>query len=603
MQSLNTNLMKQSVKAGRRIDFFFQYFVMFLLIILCVFQYNIRKIYGFSIYPDEFGYWACAAEWLHYDWSEVASLGSYYSFGYSLILTPILWLCKDGLTAYRIAIFINVVLQCISMGLLWKIFSKISLQTSNSTNQKMQILFATGVAVFYPAWSFYTQMTLAEALLTFLYILICYLLFCFLEKPKGITLVVLVCSFLYIHFVHMRTIGIILAAVGVMLLYAWNNRSYRKRIIATLLLCIIAFSLGMWCKEIIQQNVFALADTSYLNVNDYAGQSRTLQTIFTIQGFKQLLFSICGKLYYLAMASFGLLYPAVGYLIQQSVNCLRYIVKKEIPAPIQWLSLFLLLSIMGQLLISSIYMMNPGRLDGIVYGRYNDFLVPIVMGIGVLTLSTQKKSVKQLLVALGTSTVLFALSFYTMLQSDATAMQGYFAAGISYLSNDYHYEIVPEFSKAYLFGILLICGMYLCIYVGKKSEKIPLVMGTVLLVEIALMMCLGRKYSYYFGEINYQDLKVYEYINTYETSQPIGSNDEVRITYLYRDELPFIDLIQFMLLDNSVSVIKEADIAENKPEWNTDFLILDSKSEYLEEWKTDYEECIESENFVLFRMD
>ena len=49
--------------------------------ILAVFFYGIGRVYGFSLFPDEFGYWASAAKAAGYDWSEISSLGSYYSFG------------------------------------------------------------------------------------------------------------------------------------------------------------------------------------------------------------------------------------------------------------------------------------------------------------------------------------------------------------------------------------------------------------------------------------------------------------------------------------------------------------------------------------------
>ena len=38
-----------------------RYAVFFMLLLFCFFQFSIRKIYGFSIFPDEFSYWAQAA--------------------------------------------------------------------------------------------------------------------------------------------------------------------------------------------------------------------------------------------------------------------------------------------------------------------------------------------------------------------------------------------------------------------------------------------------------------------------------------------------------------------------------------------------------------
>ncbi len=125
MQSSSTNLMKSVMEAGRRKCFFFQYLLLFAVLIFCIHQYSIHKIFGFSLYPDEFGYWASAAGWVGYDWSGAASIGSYYSFGYSLVLAPILKLCRDGVLAYRVAVTVNMLLQCICIGLLWGIFRRL----------------------------------------------------------------------------------------------------------------------------------------------------------------------------------------------------------------------------------------------------------------------------------------------------------------------------------------------------------------------------------------------------------------------------------------------------------------------------------------------
>ena len=101
------------------------YFLFIALLIFCIFQYGIRKICGFTMYPDEFGYWASAAEAAGYDWSEVASLGSYYSFGYSLILLPILKLFGGGVLAYRAAIAVNMLCMLGGMLLLLGLMKKL----------------------------------------------------------------------------------------------------------------------------------------------------------------------------------------------------------------------------------------------------------------------------------------------------------------------------------------------------------------------------------------------------------------------------------------------------------------------------------------------
>lgn len=69
-------------------------FIVTAVILLCFYGFGIGSIYGFSIFPDEFAYWAYAAGMSGYDWSDITSLGSYYSYGYSLVLFPVFLFCK-----------------------------------------------------------------------------------------------------------------------------------------------------------------------------------------------------------------------------------------------------------------------------------------------------------------------------------------------------------------------------------------------------------------------------------------------------------------------------------------------------------------------------
>lgn len=612
MQSLNTNLMKISMKSGRRDILFSWYFVLFILLILCFFQYSIQKIYGLSIYPDEFGYWASAAQWIGYDWSEIASLGSYYSYGYSVILCPILFFCKNGIGAYRTAVAVNMILQCVSVLLLWGILKRF-LIWFDSDKKDMQVLFAVSTAVFYPVWTFYMQMTLTEALLTFLYVLICYLFVIFLEKPKLISAMLLILALLYLYFVHMRTVGVVIAAVLTLFMYAWKTPSERKKLIICVCFFLLGAGVGAWIKATITDSVYAAADAGKLAGNDYVGQIGKIKTFFELEGIFRLLVSCIGKVYYLGMASFGLFYVAVGHLIKEFWGFVPILVKKgknisEISKK-QWISLFLLLSIIGQILITAIFMINIERLDGIVYGRYNDYMLPVFIGLGVLVVFQSKHPIRQLLVNIGISFGLFIISLWVALDSGLTRMQGYFAAGISYVSDEFDYQIVPEFCKAFAFSILLMIVTTGCICFGRKKEKGIVAIAIVLFIEVALTFCLSNKYIYPFNEANYEKLQIYEYIEEYQSeNNAANASSSMQVYYLYNDGQTYIDLIQFAMQEQSLTVIKEKEILEKKdnrqafyeclPEES--FLIVDVSSSYLEELEAVYEKCVESNDFVLF---
>ena len=134
--------------------------ILFVLLMFCVACHGISKSYGFYFPADEFGYWSHAARLAGYDWSDIESLGSYYSCGYSLILLPVFLVFKDGVIAYRAALFVNFVLLAVCFFIL----------------QKMGKTFSAAVAAFYPTWLFYAGTTFAEILLVTLYLVICLLL-------------------------------------------------------------------------------------------------------------------------------------------------------------------------------------------------------------------------------------------------------------------------------------------------------------------------------------------------------------------------------------------------------------------------------------------
>lgn len=603
-------------KAGGGRDSFSRCLFFIILLIFCIFELNIHKIYGFCAYPDEFGYWASAAAWIGYDWSQTASIGYYYSFGYSLLLMPVLKFFKDSVAAYRAAVTLNMLLQCAASALLLGIFriwysgKRWSLQEIPKV--KNRILLAAGCAVFYPAWTFYVQMTLTEALLTFLYVLICFQLLLFLKKPKMSGAVFLALSFLYLYFVHMRTVGVAAAGILTLSAFAWKKPSSRKPLLAGMIVFILGLAGGLWLKSWVTDNVYAAADAAMLAVNDYAGQFGKIKSLFTLQGIRKLFLSCAGKLYYLGIASFGLLYPAVYGCLRESAKLFAGVREKHenCPEPERtmaeekgYFSLFALLSLCGQFLVTAVGAMEPGRLDGIVYGRYNEYLLPLLLGIGLLTFCDLRHKLREFLLSVVCSAVLFGITYLNTLHSGLTAMQGYFCTGLSYLADDWHYDIRSDPVKAFLLEILLMVFVRGCAYAGshmKKNASGLSVMGVVFAVEILLAVCLQKKYTWLFNDVDYYNLQIYEYIQAH-------GSEEDQVSYLYGGGLPYIDLIQFAMRERQVEIITMPDTGDAGtlerilPEEG--FLIVDYGCPYLEALEEIYVRCEESKAFVLLRAE
>lgn len=477
--------------------------------------------------------------------------------------------------------------------------------------KKMQIVLATGVSVFYPAWTFYMQMTLTEALLAFLYVFICYQFVLLLEESKTrnvmIRMVLLSIAFLYLHFVHMRTVGVVAAALLVLICYLWSKPEYRKLLPVAGIVLIIGVVIGLSVKGTVVERVYATAEAENLAANDYSGRLRSLKDILTINGVEQFLQSCVGKLYYLGMSSFGLFYSAIGVCIRRSFGLLYALFRRnaaEKRSATDWFYLFLLLTMLGQFFVSAISMRGSGRLDIIIYGRYNEYFLPVFMGIGVFALLKCRHIWKVFGCSAGISTVLFAVSLKAALQSESTVMRSTFATGLNYLSkSDYSYQVLPEFSKAYAFGLFLMAVVYGSIRLGGYLKQNIIGTAAVLLMELLLTICLCRKYTWTYSDYDYYDLKVCEYIEEYRIE-----NADMPVWYLYGGGTTYIDLIQFAMRDQKIEILWEKDMpaignvgkipASVLPEEG--FLIADRESPYLEELENQYQKCVESNSFVLF---
>lgn len=526
--------------------------LLFAFIIFGIFGYGIGKIYGMSIYPDEFGYWANAAQTAGYDWREVVSLGPYYSYGYSILLFPILKFSRDGVTAYRTAVSVNALMQAGAPFLAWGIYRRLFPEIAEEC-----CLMAAGMTALYPVWSFYSQMTLTESMLCFLYLLGCYFFVRCLENGSAAMLCATAILFIYMYMVHMRTIGIMAAFLITLLIMAWQRQEKSGKAAGILLLAGGGIALTALGKRYVSESVYVMSDAESLAVGEYGSKLRLLIEILTGKRTVSFLFGCAGKLYYLLMTSFGMLIPAVLCLARWLKKMITSVRRKERPAWQTFFILFVTLSILGQFAVTALYMSGNGRLDLVFYGRYNEYLIPLMIGMGALEL-LQRGNLKKLCLWGGAACcVLFGITYCGLARCATNTIQGDFAAGLSYISNDWNYSVADDFVKGFLFNMTLACVVLVCLYMVRKRGRVGTAMTVFVLLEVFLALLLSGKYTYKYNEVNYADIRLCEYLTEEETSA---------VCYLEEGDYQYIDLIQFTLRENPVHIIRCDDVSEKKNE-------------------------------------
>lgn len=524
-----------------------------IMIVFCIYEYGIRKICSFTMFPDEFGYWASAAAVVGYDWSEVASLGSYYSFGYSLILIPILQIFSGGIGAYRAAIFINMLLMCVSVLLFEKLIYKVFPETKMGVR-----VLVSGAAVMYPAWIFYMQMTMAEAVLMFVFSSTIYLFYRFMEEQKIATAIALAVMLVYGYCVHMRTVGIVIACAITCLYRLIREKENKKVLFMWFGAIVLLLGFAVLLKNRTVASVYSYAEQDVLAGNDYSSQWGKFARILTLEGMKSFIPGVIGKLYYLAIASFGTFYWALAWCVRESFPL--YIKKRngeEKIEPRHWLALFLLLAIIGQVMISSIYIYNPGNIDGLVYGRYNELLVPVTIMIGIAVMGKSRFLIP---VTISIGAVLGGITLLLLHVIDTGNMngiRGYHVPGISYLLQEDNINVRLYFWQTWLLGfglMLLVCALVL---LGRWRESTWWLYAGILAIEIAAGLQISNHYTYRVNNNNYESLMVAEML------QERRGEDTV-ILYLEEGNPPFVDFLQMQIPEETIHVITENELSSIK---------------------------------------
>ena len=571
--------------------------LLFMVLLACFYGYGIGHIYGFVIYPDEFGYWAHAARLAGYDWSDVVSLGSYYSFGYSIILFPFFYLFQDSVMAYRAAVTLNFFMLLADMVCLYKIAVK-CLENQQEKSGKLRELMAifSAVVIFFPGNLFYAWMTMTEIPLLTVYILICMLMLDYLEHSKFSTLICLVLALIYIFFVHMRSAGVLIAGICIIFLHVMVNLKKNRQVLLILLAGTIILIMGSLVKNGISNKIYA-------DANNLFGQFGKLRHILTWQGFLDLLGSLVGKLLYLGIASYGTFYWGMYALSKNIYKGIKDAFRIKHIGTYVLFDMFVVLSVIGQIMITSIYMVHAQRLDNLTYGRYNEFILPVVMIAGMKELSGDKQKwigtgaigLSQLLATL--------LVIHTAEKKGLITFHGYFMVGMSYLYDENNFEVRKFFLMAYAFGMVLTVLVTVVASYVKRCEFRFFMWIVIIAIQLVLAIRIDVIYKNPFSKATYRDTCMADKLEQYRKMVLFreGTGLEYRrIVYIEDEGLPLVDILQFLMRDEDIVIYRQREFVYEYELLETDLVLLNFESSQIADMADRYKYWDEYGHFILF---
>ena len=525
-------------------------------------------IYGFTLFPDEFGYWATAAEAVGWDWSPVASIGSYYSFGYGWILTPVLMVFKNPISAYRAAIVFNLLCQIVGYVLLCDIGKRLM----PKADDRVRIILS-GIAATYPAWSFYTQMTMAESVIFCLYVLSVWCMMRYLGSPGMIRLICLIAVLGYMCCVHMRTVGALLAALTVIVVRAIvqsGTRVKREKLIGGLIIGIAAavVALCVWRDIRLQHlsGIYAYADDSDIAVNSMSGQIDKLMDLLSLRGIGRFMVSLTGKVLYLGCASFGFAYIGAHCMTSEMLDGIRAHYagrwgtahrdtdrEGSDPSGLYLIGYVILASI-AQIIITNIFLIGSAdadaeRLDLFLHGRYDDYIIPILMMYGIYCVLIKKGQCVRDIVSSGVIMIVLGLIATMVIRTNHNGMRDphrELMQGMSYLVRNGvrqdNWYVMAEVGLS----VFVMVFIWIFIRTYKRSGAILCLM-TIIVVQALLAYVSSDTMIRQCQGFIYSDIQLSEHL-----SELTGSKDG-RIVDLYEDgDTEYADVLQFCLRDKQV---------------------------------------------------
>lgn len=548
-------------------------------ILFAFWAFGIGSTYGFSIFPDEFAYWSYAARLAGYDWSDVTALAPYYSYGNSLILIPIFVFCKDAVTAYRIAVSINFLFLFLAMVALAGTMKRMM------PDKKMPIVLFSALTVLLPCNLFYTQMTLTEVFLVALYIAAGSVLYRYLENNRLSTLLLLMLILIYLYTVHMRTVGVLLAAMIVVTIHIFLRGDKRWHVLAALGAALALFAAADFLKQQAFVYVYGGINQELVAANDYSGQMEKIRSVLSLEGFYDLLISLAGKVLYLGLATWGLFYWGIYGMVRQAFALLRNIKKHVSAKPQQFFAVFVLLTVAAQIVIGTIYLLTLGEIGDYTYGRYSEMVIPFVMVWGFAVL--WKERARFVWTATGGLALLQGLTTFLVVRqiivTGADNFQGYFLVGISYLYNEADFQVDSFYAAAYLFCELLTVLVTAMALFCRSRKKRQYLLTAFAVVELVLAMRADIIYLEPFKKAAFRDSRM---VDKMQTMQEEGR----RIIYMDQVFPPYVGILQFMGRDLDIQVIghREAVADYEGDITDEDILIFAFDDAFLEEWEDKY---------------
>ena len=238
--------------------------------------------------------------------------------------------------------------------------------------------------------------------------------------------------------------------------------------------------------------------------------------------------------------------------------------------------LFILLATAGEIAVTAIYTTGiGGRIDGLTYGRYNEQILPILMGLGCIGVMESRHIVKPALCIAILQLPVLGLIIYIIDKYHQTNIHAYMILGISYLYNGADFNPATFHIMAYIVSMILMIFVIFILRIS-NSRKLPVLVAIIMAMELFLGIHLAATFSSATQMANFRDMQIIDI-----AEKELEHHD--RLVYIQEGDRCLADNLQFRLRNTKIYLIYDKkDIEE------TDLVVTDYLYSGLDELKNQY---------------
>lgn len=497
-----------------------------------------------TILNDEFGYWSTGAYLNGQDWTGLTAYCQYYSYGYGVILAVLIAIFREPLVIYKAALVLNSVMLVFSMFLGYGILNKLKIDLSE--NMKLSVAFVT---ILFSSNIFNAQIAWAECFLLLLFTLLTYCILALEQKPTYYKVITISFVTVYLYIIHQRALGLILTVVFIILLmtlFKIINWKYLLVFVVTLVLLLIGHGI---IKDYFQNNLWVTTDEFIKSGNDYSGQVGKLQTLFTVSGFGYFILGILGRVAYIGISTLGIFYYGFFILIRKCFEMFQALFTKTKNRINSVFPLYLLLSFATTISIAIIFILIPGRIDNIIYGRYFEWILYPVLLYSLAKIIEKKNAFKSIFIYILLTFTTSLVAFSVMNVLNLGSFVGSCSIGlISYYWVNRSYGFI-------IFAALLTCLLACYVYKLLQGNQWKIFLGLGILL-------------FYWGSVGINAVNIELGVNVERKESVVNLTDMVlkenldyEIKYLNEnifDTLTLISNVQFLNSNRKIEFVNMA---------------------------------------------